>query len=254
MIPAIQECMNKRMPVSSRDNRTPMELLTGLAPKSAIKHIAWLGVNAVEGINIPDEQLRESLTGMHEAMRGLWTKAVASQVQRAARNRRGRKAHILPRIQVGDLVLVAEAVKNNKLAMTWTGPHTVLSAISPFVYSVKPALLIDNKRKPKTVHIVRIRRFSAGALATPADRQAIEQAALQDYPDNIVEKFVGHSFDDSPAKKLRITVRWLGYDSAHDTEEPADQLMEDVPEMVETYLRANAHESECARMLRRYFR
>ena len=89
----------------------------------------------------------------------------------------------------------------HKLAMTWTGPHTVLSAISPFIDSVNPVLLVDNKRKPKTVHIVRIRRFSAGALVTPTDREAIEQAVLKDYQDNVVEKFVGHSFENSPAKK-----------------------------------------------------
>ena len=97
------------MPVSSRDKRTPVELLTGLAPKSAIKHITWLGVNAVEGVDIPEEQLRSSLAHMHDVMRYLWVKAVDAQVKRAAKNRRGRKAEIIPRISVGDLVLVAEA-------------------------------------------------------------------------------------------------------------------------------------------------
>ena len=54
VIPAIQECMNKRMPVSSRDNRTPMELLTGLAPKSAIKHIAWQRLRVVSLLDVED--------------------------------------------------------------------------------------------------------------------------------------------------------------------------------------------------------
>lgn len=253
VIPAVQECMNKRMPVSSRDKRTPVELLTGLAPKSAIKHIAWLGVNAVEGIDIPEEQLRANLAPMHDAMRDLWSKAVDAQVKRAARNRRGRKAKVIPRINVGDLVLVAEAVVPDKLDMKWTGPHVVLSCISPFVYTTKPALLVDSKRKPKTVHIVRIRRFSAGALATDADRRAIEQAALRDYPDNQVERFLGHSFDDTRAQKMTIKVRWLGYDRAHDSDEPVSSLVRDVPELVEAYLREHAHEAACARMLRRYF-
>ena len=86
--PAIQECMNKRIPVSSRDNRTPIELLTGLAPKSAIKHIAWLGVDATTGIDIPDEVIRTDLNNVHEELRNLWSRAVQSQVKRAARNRK----------------------------------------------------------------------------------------------------------------------------------------------------------------------
>ena len=43
---------------------------------------------------------------------------------------------------------------SDKLDMKWTGPHEVLSCISPFVYTTKPALLVDSKRKPKKVHIV----------------------------------------------------------------------------------------------------
>ena len=66
-------------------------------------------MNAVEGVDIPEEQLRSSLAHMHDVMRYLWVKAVDAQVKRAAKNRRGRKAEIIPRISVGDLVLVAEA-------------------------------------------------------------------------------------------------------------------------------------------------
>ena len=251
----MQECLNKHMPVSSRDNRTPMELLTGLAPKTAIDQIAWLGVDAkVTSINISNQQLRASLADVHKALRGLWDKAVQSQVKRSARSRRYRKQGVLPLINIGDIVLVAETIKDNKLQMTWTGPHEVIDTVSPFVYIVRPKLRVPMTRKLKTVHIVRIRRFSAGALATDADRAAIEKAALKDYPDNVVDKFISHSFGPGPAKPLLIRVRWLGFDSAHDTHEPASNLVQDVPDMVEEYLREHKHDSACARMLKRYFK
>ena len=252
--PAIQECLNKQMPISSRDNRTPMELLTGLAPKSAIKHIAWLGVDAVTGADVSDEALRAPLADIHDAMRDLWSKAVVAQCKRAEGNRKQRRRGVIPRINVGDLVLVAQHVKQNKLQMTWTGPHQVLRAISPFVYHVRPMLRDHgNRRKHKTVHIVRIRRFSAGLLATAADRAAIEAEALRDYPDNVVKRFVGHTFGPAPERRMTLTVRWLGFDAAHDTQEPAANMVEDVPDMVEAYLRKNADDQLCARMLRRYF-
>ena len=118
--PAIQECLNKEMPVSNRDTRAPMELLTGLAPKTAVDQIEWIGVKAVTGVDVSDDQLRAPLAHMHDMLRGLWDKAVASQVKRAAstlaaRVRRNRPSGVLPRINIGDIVLVAEAVKDNKL-------------------------------------------------------------------------------------------------------------------------------------------
>ena len=53
------------MPVSSRDNRIPMELLTGVAPKTVIKHIVLLGVGAIRAADISDEELRAPLAGIH---------------------------------------------------------------------------------------------------------------------------------------------------------------------------------------------
>ena len=45
----------------------------------------------------------------------------------------------------------------------------------------------------------------------------------------------------------------MGYDQAHDTHEDIATLVEDVPDMVEHYLRQNVHEPECYRMLQHYF-
>ena len=250
---AIQECLNKQLPVSSRDNRTPMELLTGLAPRTAIQHIAWLGVEAVQAAPISDEELRAPLANVHEAMRGYWTQAVQSQVDRAAKNKKRDKG-VVPRINVGDMVLIAEAVRENKLQMKWTGPHQVMTTISPYVYEVLPMLRVPSRRRPKKVHIVRIRRFSAGALGTDADREAIQAAALRDYPDNVVQRFVSHNFGPAPECQLMLRVRWLGYDAAHDTHEPVTNLIEDVPDLVEAYLRKHPDDRACTRMLRRFFR
>ena len=230
-----------------------MELLTGLAPRTAIQHIAWLGVDAVRAADVSDEELRAPLAGVHEAMRGYWTRAVQSQVKRAARNKKRDKG-VVPRINIGDMVLVAEAVRDNKLQMKWTGPHQVTTTVSPYVYEVIPMLRVPSRRRPKKVHIVRIRRFSAGMLGTDADREAINAAALRDYPDNIVKRFVSHRFGPAPECQLMLQVRWLGYDAAHDTEEPVTNLIEDVPDMVESYLRKHPDDRACARMLSRYFR
>ena len=72
--------------------------------------------------------------------------------------RRGRKSkrETLPVFNVGDTVLVAQAVPASKLSRTWTGPHEVTWAINPFVFEARPCVAEQGKRKPQRVHVVRM--------------------------------------------------------------------------------------------------
>ena len=179
------------MPVSSRGNKTPMELLMGQKPKSALKYIAWLGVDAtvqaVANPTVVDAQLAQ----IHDHLPELWAKAVRSQVKRRRRN--NKPGIGVPRINVGDLVLVAEAVHGHKLRMRWTGPHEVVASINKFCYLVRPVVPPPQNCKTITAHIVRIRWFSNAALNTEADCRRIEESAVKDFPDNFVSKFVTQS-------------------------------------------------------------
>ena len=104
-VPAIEESLNKVLRVSSRGDKTPMQLLTGLTPEGAVAHMAWLGVDAVIGESVPSEVLEENMQELHDALEELWRDAVVAQVKR----RRGRKPKraTLPQFSVGDTVLVA---------------------------------------------------------------------------------------------------------------------------------------------------
>ena len=142
----------------------------------------------------------------------------------------------MPIFNVGDTVLVAQAVQTSKLAMTWTGPHEVLHTVNPFVFEVRPCVEEHGKRKPQRVHVVRMRRFANAPLGTQADAKAIEKSVRQeDFPENIPEKILSHKRD---ADGMKIRVRWLGFDRTHDTWESVSNLAEDVPHMVEAYLYA----------------
>ena len=112
--------------------------------------------------------------------------------------------------------------------MTWTGPHEVVTTVNPFVYEVRPCVADQGKRKPRLVHVVRIRRFANAPLGTAADTAAIEKAARHDFSDNIPQRLIAHS----SAGGLKLKVRWLGFDSAHDSWEPVANLAEDVSEMM----------------------
>ena len=185
---------------------------------------------------------------LHDGMEGLWRDAVAAQVRR----RRGRKPKraTLPEFAIGDLVLVAKAVPETKLDMVWTGPHEVTGTENPFVYVVRPCVPDQGKRAPMRVHVVRMRRFANAPLGTPADARAIEQAALHDYPDNRVQSLLAHRMEGG---SLRIKVRWLGFDRTHDSWEPVQNLVEDVPNRVEAYLYEHRGDAVCARLARKFF-
>ena len=68
----------------------------------------------------------------------------------------------------------------------------------------------------------------------------------------MIKRFVKHRCDK--AGTLLITVRWFGYDVAHDTEEPVHNLVEDAPGLVEEYLRLHDNEGVCKRMMDGYFK
>ena len=149
------------------------------------------------------------------------------------------------------MVLVAEAVPAHKLQMRWTGPHEVTGAINQYVFEVRPIVPPPHRRRTMKVHIVRIRRFSNAALGTRADRERIEQSAIDDFPANFVHRIIAHR--DNPSNgRLELRVRWLGFDRAGDTWQRADHLAAEVPDRVEDYLRSHPTRAT-TRFLQRHF-
>ena len=150
----VQGALNKSLTVESRGGRTPVELLTGVKPKTGVDHLAWMGVPATVG-TITDEEMQTHLADMHATMQTLWDEAVQSQQHRRAQNKRQRKHKRVPRINIGDYVLVAMAKPRSKLTMTWMGPHVVIGAINAFVWVTEPLGGLPSQ-KPKEVHIARL--------------------------------------------------------------------------------------------------
>ena len=122
--------------------------------------------------------------------------------------------------------------------------------VNKFVYTVRPCVPEQGKRKPQVVHVVPMRRFANAALGSAADARAIEKAALADFPDNIPQRLCEHRMSDGG---MELRVRWLGFDESHDSWEPLANLAEDVPELMEKFLYRKRADVRCARALKRYF-
>ena len=102
----------------------------GQKPKSALKYIAWMGVDAEVRADVDPTIVEPYLADIHEHLPELWAKAVQAQTKRRRQN--SKPGVGVPRIHVGDLVLVAEAVSPHKLRMHWTGPHEVVAVVNKY--------------------------------------------------------------------------------------------------------------------------
>ena len=199
-------CINKDLKVSSRGNKTSVELLTGLVPKD---DVVWLGVDA-EMKELSNEEVLAEMPALHDALEGLWQRAVASQQSRRRSHAKGNRG-VIPAINIGDYVLVAMKVSRTKLSMMWTGPHEVIDTVNPFTFSTRP-LGAQATRKPHLDHTVRIKRFSNAELGTEADMKRLLEAAQGDFPLNYIKRITAHRVTDKGAFELKV--RWLGWPGA----------------------------------------
>ena len=110
---------------------------------------------------------------------------------------------------------------------------------------------VPTQRRAKLVHVVRIRPFANGPLGDKVNVNRLSKAAQRDFPDNVVKRFVRHRLGSEG--NMQLLVRWLGFSEGFDTWEPVETLVEDVPDMVEAYLRKNETVPVCASMLKRYY-
>ena len=223
---------------------------TEVAPRQALSYVAWLGVQANAQAAVDPQMVEDALRGLHQHLPLLWAEAVQAQNRRRG-TRRNKPGVTIPRINVGDFVLVAQTTCPHKLRMNWTGPHEVVAPVNKFCYQVRPLLPPPQRRPLITVHIVRIRRFSNAALDTVADRRRMEESAVRDYPDNFVQRFLDHRRNQR-THKVELKVRWLGFDAAGDTWEPVASLVDTCPDLVEAYLREH-NDPMLQRLLTRYF-
>ena len=86
-----------------------MELLTDLEPKHGVDHIVWRGID-VTIERVPQTDIDTHFNELHDALEGLWETAVEAQKKRREQNARARGVQRLPRVHIGDFVLVAQKV------------------------------------------------------------------------------------------------------------------------------------------------
>ena len=224
--------------------RTPLEVMTGRKPKSAVDIVLWCGKYLKDATNIKASlelvqrhcaELAKALDVMHAEITDATMVRLRKQCAKEAANKH-KGAHAFA---VGDLVMVAgkdnsaNVIRKSKIMMKWQGPYQIVGQTSSTQFDV--LLLGSPAGTEKPVHWTRMKRFGGSELGTVADLITSAQHDQQ--------KFYIEDFKDWRGKgdgDVEILVQWRGLEA---TWEPIRQLHEDVPERVMKFLRENAYDN-----------
>jgi hypothetical protein len=144
--------------------------------------------------------------------------------------------------QVGDYVMVATPEKRigNKLISRWSGPLRIIEEVNPWVYKVQHLVTEELQLS----HATRMKFYCDKDLEVTVELKDLVNKDGKWLHKYNVEKLVGHKFDDNDLEWKAI-VQWQGFSSGENTEESFMSLNEDVPKMLDEYVRrldASGHE------------
>jgi len=222
----VQGAMN-RQARPSRGGRSPIELTTGIKPRTAAS-ILYKGGSEIDVLDkATSETLDQAAEKLAKHMEGIYDAANLARRAKSKRNRKNTSEEAIPKIDVGDYVLYAKHKKDTKLDYTWLGPAVVTKIVTPLVYSIRPYTLYESQAFD--VHVKRLRRF-AGKHLHMTEQLRLE--AERDHPDNIVAKIVGH---EEANGALYMTCRWKGFTAEMDSAQEAKELFESCPDKITEY-------------------
>ena len=125
---------------ASRGNMSPIELTTGIQPRSVAEMIYRGG----KGVEVIDEQaslsLNEAIRRLITLMEDRYDKANMTRRAKSEKNREKNGTRAIPDITIGDFVLYAKPkkLKETKLDYTWLEPAVVTDMVTPLVLTIRP--------------------------------------------------------------------------------------------------------------------
>lgn len=222
LIPVFQSVLNQS-PSPQRNNVAPITAFTGLPPTPPIA--TFMSSDTARPVTIAEVIQRRALDvhALQERMQALRPVVESSLQANRARARTAAERGELANFTEGDYVLVArdEFHAGEKLCLRWRGPRRVTKAINDYVYQVEDlrnGILSD-------VHAARLKFYSDASL----DAKVLLPHVLQSETGMQVQRLLRLVDTDHG---LRVVIRWRGLTASEDTEEPLQQVFEDVPDLL----------------------
>lgn len=250
--PAVTECvqsvmnqaplrrLGQRQGAPSGVYRSPLEVFTGHKPvRPLLRALPVAMYSTARSENeihtrqiMHTETLQKAMAEMHREVSGLISKSRRRRIEEHNR----RTNVFAASFDVGDFVLLRRAVSGgHKLSSVWTGPRRIVQCKSDLVFVVQNIM----NAKLETVHARRLLKYRADMDGKPATKKLVQAAAHSTARYQVIKEICGIREEGN---ELAIQIEWDGLpDTADRTWEPLFQVNEDVPTMLEEFLRNDIH-------------
>lgn len=178
------------------------------------------------------EKLQDALAELHKDV----LQRIYSARQRSV-EAHNRRTNVQPvNIYEGDFVLVRQVKPGaHKLAFRWIGPRRIFQARSELVFEVED--LLQGKRE--VVHSRRLLLYRSDLDGTVISADLVRAASNAERSYQVIHHLISIREANS---EFPIQVEWEGLpDEVDFTEEPAKNLAQDVPRLLDTFLNSPGH-------------
>ncbi len=228
LVPLVQFVLNHRS-LSCLNGRSPIEVMTGRKPRTAVDMAVWNGTKLTDATNTILEfdnlekivsKLAKSIDDMQSDVANFEHESVT---RRIGKNTQENSAY---KFQLGDYVLVSgkgnsrHVKRRHKAATTWQGPYQIISSRNVTTLGVR---MVGSKDKPKYVHWTRLKRFCGSKINLPID--LVEQAQRGAAQFEVAELRDIRTTDES---NVEVLISWEGFPATYDSWESAIEIFEDV--------------------------
>eukprot|EP00924_Labyrinthula_sp_SR-Ha-C_P002389 snap_masked-scaffold_16-processed-gene-2.6-mRNA-1 protein AED:1.00 eAED:1.00 QI:0/-1/0/0/-1/1/1/0/2052 len=224
ILPMIQSFLNQNPLTCRGTNLSPLQLMIGAGEGKAALGSVYKDMEKRDY-----EKLFKAAIDLRGKIERLQEKADRCGLEHRAKvnmrkNNRGKLRPIY--FSVGEYIWLSEkevnSGKKNKVRPRWCGPYQVVECLSEHIYKVK-----DMDGKEKVRHSVLMIPFAPVSFLPNA---ATTLVFRMDKGNLEVDEFVDLCIKDEGV--FYFNVKWRGFGSEHNTEEPALTMFEDLPHMV----------------------
>ena len=235
VLPAVQHALNAT-PLEALGGLSPLEVFTGRRPTQPSDmvlrpaHVSGSSSSADRLVAVPVDSARvlELTTELQQSLENMHASTV-TPAQRSA-IKRDDVYQVPVNWSVGDFVMYSKPLTGptNKAKGVWKGPYRVIAELGDRVYEIQDLVQPD---VTKPVHAMRLAFYADSAMEVTQELLTVFQHNGTGF---VVEKINTLRETDGV---LMVGVKWKGLESEENTWETLRSMYEDVPVMINSFLR-----------------
>ncbi len=226
----------------------PLKIFTGLEPNNVLETIL-LDEKIVHIKYLADfqKQYQQHILNLQQELQSMHTE-VTNSIEKQKQKNLVQSVHVAKNINfgVGDYVLIARPVAEEKIKMKWTGPHLIVKIdVSDLVFEVQNAISGEKFFS----HSSRMKLYQPQNFSNLSVSE-LEQVAFNDKEYRFEIEKLHELHYNHFQNRFEFQVYWKGFDAIDATFEPVENLVKDVPNLVFSFFDKNIDDPTVAKLLK----